>query len=103
MSAMAPASQMLTNTWLLSADAVANIRKRVEPGEYFVAGTQDADSATAYCPSTNGGDVSSDSSGANSDEDAVLIVRLCASNTVTIGMMHDPDPAFVSEQGDCVW
>ena len=32
-SAIAPASQILTYTWLLSAEAVANMRKRVVLGE----------------------------------------------------------------------
>jgi hypothetical protein len=103
MDAIAPASQILTYTWLLSAEAVANRRKRVDEGEYTGTGLQAVTSGTAYWPAANGGELKSESSGPKIEDEAARIVNVPASKIVTIGMMQDPVPALGSEHGDCVW
>jgi hypothetical protein len=103
MDAIAPASQMLTYTRLLSAAAVANKRNRVDEGEYTGTGLQAVTSGTAYWPTANGGEVNSESSEPKIEDEADRIAKVPASKTVTIGMMQEPVPAFGSEHGDCVW
>jgi hypothetical protein len=100
-SAIAPPSQILTYTWLLSVEAVVNIRKRVLPGAYVVAGTHEVTGGTAYWVPVNCGVLSSDNEGVgdSKDEGGVLTVMLRASNTVSMGMMQGADgPTFGSEQ-----
>jgi hypothetical protein len=99
-SAMAPASQMLTYTWLLSVAAVANIRNRVVPGAYVAAGAQDETGAMPYCEEANrgGANSGSENEGASKFDVGCFGVMLSASNTVSIGTMHAVTPKFASEQ-----
>ena len=93
-SAIDPASQMLTYMWLLSSEAVVNMRNRVVPGTYVAAGMHEVTGGTAYCAGENCGVDSSDSDGVvdAGAEDGVLTVMLAASNTVSTGIMQGVDP-----------
>src|SRR5579864_610667 len=80
-SAMVAASHKLTYTWLLSAAAVTNIRKRVCRGLYGPEATHEFTTGTAYCVGANSIADRSDSDGDDGSEVETvgLNVRLAAS------------------------
>ena len=79
------------------------MRKRVSPGAYGVGVAHAGAGATAYCVSEYGGDVSNESDGDDGSKvwAGGLTVRLAASKTVTMGMMHAEPPKFESEHDAC--
>ena len=105
MSAIEPASHTLTYTWLLSVEAVANMRKRVVPGAYTAGATQDGIGGTAYCVNVYGGDVNKDNDGAEGSRVCVggFTAKLEALKTVTIGTMHGDPPRLGSLHEFWLW
>jgi hypothetical protein len=87
-SAMTPASQTLTYTWLLSDAAVVYIRKRMVPGAYVAAGAQPATEVTANCVAAKLGVLSKEIEGARNEAVTGLTAILGASKTVSSGMMQ---------------